>query len=102
LTSHFFDKETALHNKYIDSFVQGVNIPIGSSRKIKIVFHKKEYNASLLYVNRTNLSPVHQMRWDQNIELINELKKEFIQTYFAIKSREYDSKIKENTMSQIC
>ena len=91
----FYDKGITLPNKYIESFVQTVSIPKGSSRKITIVFNKKEYEASFLFVNRTEASPVYQIRWDQNIELKNELKKEFIQTYFAIKSQEYDSKIND-------
>ena len=90
----FFDKGITLPNKYIESFIQNKSIPKGSSRKIKIVFNKKEYEASFLFVNRTEFNPVYQIRWDQNIELQNELKKEFIQTYFAIKSQEYDSKVK--------
>ena len=90
----FFDKGITLPNKYIESFIQNESIPKGSSRKIKIVFNKKEYEASFLFVNRTEFNPVYQIRWDQNFELQNELKKEFIQTYFAIKSQEYDSKVK--------
>jgi hypothetical protein len=45
-------------------------------------------------VNRKDANPVYQIRWDQNNALVNELKKEFIQTYFAIKSQEFDSKAK--------
>jgi hypothetical protein len=90
----FFDKGITIPNKYIDSFIQGKNVQIGSSRKIKIIFKSKEYVASLVFVNRQGLKPVYQIRWDQNIDLINILKKEFIQTYFVIKSQEYDSKLK--------
>jgi hypothetical protein len=90
----FFDKGITIPNKYIDSFIQGKNVQIGSSRKIKIIFNGKEYVASLLFVNRQGAKPVYQIRWDQNIDLINILKKEFIQTYFVIKSQEYDSKLK--------
>jgi len=91
----FFDKGLTLPNKYIKSFVQNVSIPKGKSRKITILLNKYEYEASFLFVNRTEANPVYQIRWDQNIELRNELKKEFIQTYFAIKSQEYDSKIND-------
>jgi hypothetical protein len=90
----FFDKGITIPNKYIDSFIQGKNVQIGSSRKIIIVFNGKKYVASLLFVNRHGAKPVYQIRWDQNIDLINVLKKEFIQTYFVIKSQEHDSKLK--------
>jgi hypothetical protein len=90
----FYDKGITIPNKYINSFIKGIKIKIGTSEKIKIIFNKKEYIASLVFVNRTEANPVYQIRWDNNIELINELKKEFIQTYFAIKSQEFDSKIK--------
>lgn len=89
----FFDKGITIPNKYISSFLYGKNIKIGTSRKIKIVFNGKNYDASMSFVNRQGATPVYQIRWDQNIELINLLKKEFIQTYFVIKSQEYDSKI---------
>ena len=90
----FFDKGITVPNKYINSFTKGTKIKKGSSEKITILFNKKEYIASLLYVNRTGANAVYQVRWDQNIELTNELKKEFIQTYFTIKSQEFDSKTK--------
>jgi hypothetical protein len=90
----FFDKGITIPNKYVDSFLQDKNVQIGSSRKIKIIYYGKTYDASLLFVNRKDAKPVYQIRWDQNIDLINVLKKEFIQTYFVIKSQEYDSKLK--------
>jgi hypothetical protein len=89
----FFDKGITIPNKYVDSFLQGGSIKIGSSRKIKIKFNGKLYDASLLFVNRKGARPVYQIRWDQNIDLRNLLKKEFIQTYFVIKSQEFDSKL---------
>jgi len=89
----FFDKGITIPNKYIKSFIQGVKLKLSTSKKLKIIFNKKEYEASILFVNRTKFNPVYQIRWDQNVDLINELKKEYIQTYFAIKSQEFDSKI---------
>lgn len=38
---------------------------------------------------------VHQIRWDNNLELINALKKEYIRTYFAIESQNFNAKEKE-------
>ena len=89
----FFDKGITIPNKYVNSFLQGKNIKVGTSRKIKIKFDSKLYDASMLFVNRQSAKPVYQIRWDQNVDLINLLKKEFIQTYFVIKSQEFDSKM---------
>ena len=89
----FFDKGITIPNKYVDIFLQGKIIKIGTSKKINIVFNSKSYNATFIFVNRKEANPVYQIRWDQNVDLINILKKEFIQTYFAIKSQEYDSKL---------
>jgi len=76
----------------IDGFAKGIDVPLGSSRSIKIKFKGKLYSASINHINRKNTTPVHQIRWDSNVELINELKKEFIQTYIAIESEKYTIK----------
>jgi hypothetical protein len=89
----FFDKGITIPNKYISSFLQGKNIKKGTFRKIKIKFYGKLYDASMFFVDRKSAKPVYQIRWDQNINLINLLKKEFIQTYFVIKSQEFDYKM---------
>ena len=41
-----------------------------------------------------NATQPYQIRWDNNSDLLLELKKEFIQSYLAIESRSYESKIK--------
>ena len=89
----FFDRGITIPKKYVSIFLQGKKIKIGTSRKIKIKFCGKLFDASMLFINRQGANPVYQIRWDQNIELINLLKKEFIQTYFVIKSQEFDSKL---------
>jgi hypothetical protein len=89
----FFDRGITIPNKYISVFLQGKKIKIGTSRKIKLKFVGKLYDASMLFVNRSGAKPVYQIRWDQNIDFINILKKEFIQTYFVIKSQEFDSRL---------
>lgn len=86
---------TTIPIKFIKSFIQDVEIPLGSSRKIKLLFNKKDYDAFINHVNRKKAAPVYQIRWDQNGELINALKKEFIQSYFAIESQNYDSKLQD-------
>jgi len=89
----FFDRGITIPNKYVDIFLKGKNIKLGTSRKIRIKFGGKLYDALMIFVNRQGAKPVYQIRWDQNIDLINILKKEFIQTYFVIKSQEVDSKL---------
>jgi hypothetical protein len=37
---------------------------------------------------------VYQIRWDNNSELIAEFKKEYIQSYFAIESQNFEAKKK--------
>ncbi len=81
--------------KYIESFLQGKPVELGSSRKVNLIFKKKKYEAFINLVNRKEASSVYQVRWDQNDDLINELKKEFIQSYFAIESQNYEAKIKD-------
>jgi hypothetical protein len=89
----FFDRGITIPNKYISVFLQGKKMKIGTSRKIKLKFVSKLYDALILFVNRNGAKPVYQIRWDQNIDFINILKKEFIQTYFVIKSQEFDSRL---------
>ena len=88
----FFKYGITIPKKYEESFLRNEKIEIGTSRKVKVIFKKKEYDASLNYVNRKNASPVYQLRWDNNTELLTELKKEFIQSYFAIESQNFESK----------
>jgi hypothetical protein len=76
----FFDRGITIPNKYVDIFIKEKIIKIGYSKKINIIFNGKSFNASLLIANRRNANPAYQcqIRWDQNVDLINMLKKEFI------------------------
>lgn len=76
----------------IQDFTFSENIELGSSRKIIIQFQNIKYSALLCHVDIKNKKSVHQVRWDNNLELINALKKEYIQTYFAIESQNYNAK----------
>lgn len=76
----------------VAGFTMGVPVPLGSSRSISVKFKGKMYSAFINQVNRKNATPVHQIRWGGNTELINELKKEFIQTYIAIESQKFTIK----------
>lgn len=87
-----FKYGTTIPKDDTDIFVLNEEIKLGSSRKITIFFEDKQYPAELRYVNRKN-GAVYQIRWS-NRELLNSLKKTFIQTYIAIESQKIGSKNK--------
>lgn len=76
----------------IQDFTFGNDIILGSARTVILSWRGEEYKATLVNVNRSNASPVHQLRWDNNIELKVALKKEFIQSYIAIESQNFEAK----------
>ena len=78
--------------EYEEMFLKGHELKIGEGRNIKIKFKNKLFNGRINNVNRRNTTNVYQIRWDSNNKLINELKKEFIQSYFAIMSDEFNEK----------
>ena len=78
--------------EYEEMFLKGHELKIGEGRNIKIKFKNKVYNGRINNVNRRNTTNVYQIRWDSSNELINELKQEFIQSYFAIMSDEFNEK----------
>lgn len=78
--------------EYEDMFLKGHELKIGEGRNITIRFKEHDYLCKINNVNRKKLTNVYQIRWDNNYELINELKKEFIQSYFAIMSDQFNEK----------
>lgn len=86
--------------EYEEMFLKGHGLKIGEGRDIKIIFKEKEYNGKIRNVNRKSTTNVYQIRWDTNYELINELKEEFIQSYFAIMSDEFNEKNKDKKYSR--
>lgn len=84
----------AIPKEYISVFLQSETIEQGSSIEIEVIFKKKNYSARMIHGKNQSGKSIYQIRWDNNIDFLNELKKEFIQTYFAIESQNYDSKIK--------
>jgi len=66
----------------------------GTSRPVTLFWKnkRKKFEASLLNVNRTSAQTVCQIRWDHNDDLKLALKKEFIQSYMAIVSKDYENK----------
>lgn len=78
--------------EYIEMFKKGEEIELGTSRNIKIIFNEKTYECKISNVNRKDARNVYQIRWDSNYGLLAALKKEFIQSYFAIVSQNYIAK----------
>ncbi len=84
-----------IRKKYIDSFTFGSPLKAGESRDVRLNWKakKKEYGASLIHIARKDATSVYQIRWDSNYELLNALRKEFIQSYIAIESKNYEAKV---------
>lgn len=76
-----------LPKSYINDFEAGSPLKEGHSRKIKIIWDNKKYDAKLCHVKRKNFSNVHQIRWDNSSEFLNKLRKTFIQSYIILKSQ---------------
>ena len=75
----------------ISDFLFDVEIPLGTGHDLTIEWKSKEYLAKISHVNRTHASSVYQIRWDNNKELLTALKKEFIQSYIAIESQNFEA-----------
>ena len=95
LDKSFFNRGITIPKEYIPSFLFNVPIELGTSRKVKILWKNKEYEANFCHVDRKGGSDVYQIRWDNNKELLSSLKQEFIQTYFAVESQNYEAKEKQ-------
>lgn len=91
----FFKYGITIPNSYVDDFLFDSPVPLGTSRDVKIIWKKKEYPARLCHVNRKGGSAVYQLRWDQAKDLLSSLKQEFIQSYFAIESQNFEAKEKQ-------
>lgn len=91
----FFNYGITIPRDYVDIFLCGEPIVLGTSREISISFKNNKYDSRLNHVNRRGASDVYQIRWDKNYELLSDVRKEFIQSYFAIINQNFHAK-KEN------
>jgi hypothetical protein len=80
-------------NKNIDDFTFGKTLNPGTFRPLKLIWKKKSFDVKLWCVNRKKAASVHQIRWDNNGELLLELRKEFIQTFLAVESENYTANV---------
>jgi len=76
-----------LPKEHIKDFETGTPVKPGSSREIEIIWDKKKYVVKLRHVKRKEYPPVHQIRWDNNKDLLKKLRKTFIQSYVILKSQ---------------
>lgn len=78
---------------YINIFLCWTELLPWLWRDVALIWQWKKYNIKMYHVDRKKWS-VYQIRWDHNSDLTTELKKEFIQSYFAIESQNFESKKK--------
>ena len=72
---------------YTKDFEAGSLVKAGTSRKIQLIWDNKKYDVKLCHVKRTKYPSVYQIRWDNNAEFLNKLRKTFIQSYIILKSQ---------------
>ena len=81
----FFDGKVTIPNNYIDCFIELDELINGNNRDIIILFNRKKYKGKYLFVHQSNGRNVFQISYEKT--LVNILKEEFIQTYFAVESQ---------------
>ena len=83
----FFDGVVTIPNNYIDCFVDPRELENkeNTGKDIIIIFKRKKYFAKFRFVHQSTGRNVLQISYGK--ELIDILKEEFIQTYFAIESQ---------------
>ena len=72
--------------EYIKDFLAGKTLRLGESRDVNIKWDNREYPVKLYYKNKRG-QPYHWIDWANNRELLNKIRKTFIQSYIAIKSQ---------------
>ena len=73
-----FDSGFTIPKDYEECFIQNEDIPVSSSREIKLVYKNKEYNARI-----QNGKTYYALRFSK--KFINKLKEEFIYSYVRFK-----------------
>jgi hypothetical protein len=82
--------------KYVDTFMHGKKLKSKERREVMLKWKgkKTKFQALIIHARKNNGQTYFGFRWDHNKELLLTLKKEFIQSYLAIESRDYENKIK--------
>lgn len=68
-------------------FQKKYSVKLGKGRAIKVIWDKKTYYVKLRHVKRGGYKPIYMLRWDNNKDLLNKLRKTFIQSYIILKSQ---------------
>ena len=89
----FFDGRTTIPEECVGYFIDPQTETWGTSRKVSVKFKGKLYEGVYRFVNQTRGRHVFQISFDG--DLIKALKREFIQTYFAIESQKIISQSDE-------
>lgn len=95
LDKSFFYRGVTIPKEYIDDFLFNEPLEMGTSREVVISWGEKCYKVRFTHNYRKNSSSEYQLRWDSNTELLADLRKEFIQSYFAIESQNYKAKLEK-------
>jgi hypothetical protein len=82
----FFDGLTTVPKEYVECFADRSEFDKYTSRDITVIYKKKSYIGKLCFVHQKSGRNVLQIQFNQR-ELLNILKQDFIQTYFAIQSQ---------------
>jgi hypothetical protein len=74
-----FDSGFTIPKEYEECFIQNVDIPLSTSRKVMLIFKNKKYEANILKANIKKGDPYFTLRYGK--EFMNKLKEEFIYSY---------------------
>ena len=74
-------------NNFIDDFLGGQDLDLGTSRKITMIWENKKYSVKICHVNRKKYTSVYQIRWDTNKNFLYKLRRAFVQSYVILKSQ---------------
>lgn len=88
----FFNYGIAVPKEYVKDFVFDEPLEPGKSRNIDVYWNNRIFKVRMQHINRKNSTSAYHLRWDNNYDLLSELKREFIQSYFAIESQNYQAK----------
>ena len=72
---------------FIDDFLGGQALKLGTSRLINLNWDGKLYEVKICHVNRKQHNSVYQIRWDSNKEFLYKLRRAFVQSYVILKSQ---------------
>jgi hypothetical protein len=91
--------KSVLHNgitiltRHVNDFMFNQPLKPGEYRPIKLTWKNKSFDARVGRLDRKKATATYHIRWDNNGELLLELRKEFIQTFLAVESANYTANV---------